>query len=266
MNTARGTNKTGSVVLEIVPWTVKVVVIVVLSVFGIILITVWGKGTSDPAVMWRAIGISLVASGVFSVVTLTHEIVKIAVDHAKAPWSDKLKKTSVLRNPEFWLELFETLPVPAFVKEHQAEVRRYDHIIENKALAEFEKPFLGRYSTDEAIEAAIQIDHVNGDDSAFTNGNSVQLEVRAHGQPGAAKIPILTQKRRISFGGKDYLIGTYTPLMSSLPTLTGRLSVSYVDGQLLFAIPPEDQVSSLSSLEVSVGKAIKLCFRERSGE
>lgn len=236
---------------ETAAWLVKIVLVI-----GFVGLGAWLISTRDEASIWPAIGIAFTASGLFSLVSLIHEIVKITLLSDQRLWSGPLQQNKVLRDPEFWLDIFNAISVPVYLKEYKVGAARHEHVIHNNALAMFEERESGAPAV--AVAQTIQQDHRRGDDKAYEQSSSTQLELGARGRPGVNEMPIISEKIRIKRGNMSYIVGTLRALapLSSRPQ-EECFGIPYVAGQILLVLPPETGSNVLASRSIDVGQAIR---------
>ncbi len=212
----------------------------------------------------------IVAGMLLTLILLVVSVTVMALNERRTPTpfdqETEADTLAELRDPDFWSAVCDAIAVPVFVKKRETGDAKHEHLCHNTALDTFEEVHVGRYPRSDAIEDAIKRDHEAGDDEAYTNESSIQIEVGAHGQPDVQKIPILTLKRKFTYKGADYLVGTYKPLTGPPPHPTGKIRVKYVAGQIPLALPSEERLGEGPTIEISLGEAIGLCFaEERTG-
>ena len=219
-------------------------IIAVLGLAGVVLILLQKPRRHD---VLHLIGVALLASAFFSIADVARDF--LAAQQEIMAMSPPLRAQPELRDPEFWLEVFNKLP-PTFVKKIEPG-SQLTHLIDNPALSQFQGPPPTDVEVG-SLTSAIKKDHAVGDEDAATHGYSIQLEFAEPGS-GYTPQPILTVKRRFQHRGAYYIVGTYVPVKVEQVPNTPTINVQAVNGQVLFRLEKSD----LGGLQVAVAGTVR---------
>jgi len=223
----------------------KVTIIFGLTLVGFIFIHKWGKDRHGD--LLYGIGVSLLASGIFSIADVARDYLTVQETVVLLP--PPLREHQELRDPEFWLEMFNKLP-PVFVKRIQPG--ELTHLIDTSTLYGVQgKPDLSQ--TGEMYQQ-IKNDHKEADEKASETGYSIRLE---YSEPsgGFPPTPILTVKRRFQHKGSYYIVGSYVPVHLTTVPETKVITLPVLSDQVVFDLYKPD--AFVTSIPVNIAEALR---------
>lgn len=157
----------------------------------------------------------------------------------------------VVDDARFWREMYDHFP-PSFIKRYSPN-EEHAHVIDNAALRAFEGPMPPAGAAQSPQEVRIRADHRRGDDKAYTEGVSFQLELTAPGERPPQ--PILTRKVRVDYGDEQYILGIYAPVELGQADYGSELCIRQNAGLAVIALSPVAEPGDC--LTVDVGATVQ---------
>jgi len=175
------------------------------------------------------------------------------------PKTNLLNSNANSQDVDFWIELFNNMPFPTFVKMLQGgNKEQHEHILVNSAMKNFETSFFENKRFQGNIDERLD-DYIFGDEKTYAKGIFKQLEVCSNMEDGSKPSIILTLKQLFKYNNISYILGTYIPV-DPIDIMDNKedYKIKIHRNQLVLSI--QESKSENSSININIGNAIKRNF------
>ena len=189
---------------------------------------------------------------------ISYQIYRYAFFNKKIQ-ENKIFEISDLNELSFWLDFFNKLPYPIFIKQLKRGNEQHEHIMMNKAMIEFESNEFEDKRFKGIIDKRLE-DYMYGDNITYEHGKFKQLEMCMNMEKGIKPSIILTLKELLVYNNNSYIIGTYIPVEPSGIKDKNTYKIKMKNGQLIFSI--KEAHKSDSGIDINIGEAVKESLNE----